>query len=256
MTNNVSSETSQLAFDDMNEANSDEKRVNASKNKQTLANNSEVIAHDVAVYLQDHPDFFLSYPEVLAELHVHHTNKGVVSLTQLQSEQYRDKIKTLKKQQDKLIANAKRNELIYSTYAKLNLALIKCTDFSALENVLHEELCQSLGLSEAHIYPFSQNAGSVQSDNGRISEIQQRSLLDKKLNGKDFYFGRLGQNEKNVLFPDEVAESVALMTIGDDKPIALLAIASKDPLHFTPDMDTTLLSYLRDFLSFHLPKLL
>jgi uncharacterized protein YigA (DUF484 family) len=207
----------------------------------------------VAAYLQQHPDFFLSCPDVLAELHVHHQNKGVVSLTQLQSEQYRDKIKALKKQLEKLLANAKRNETIYTTYAKLNLAIVQCESFEHLQRVLNTELCDSLGLTHAHVYPFVSNKLPTSQI---MPEIQQRSLVDKKLNRSPYYFGRLGLNEKQLLFPDEVAESVALMTIGKDKPIALLAIASDNALHFTPDMDTTLLSYLRDFLSFHLPKLL
>lgn len=206
----------------------------------------------VAEYLTAHPDFFLNYPDVLSELHVHHQNRGVVSLTQLQSEQYREKIKSLKRQLDKLIANATRNEAIYSAYAKLNLAIVQCEDFSQLEKVLHAALCDTLGLSHVHLYPFSSD--KIPS-NLQLPEIQQRSLIEKKLNRCEYYFGRLGQNEKQLLFPDEQAESVALISIGDDKPIALLAISSSNALHFTPDMDTSLLSYLRDVLSFHLPKL-
>lgn len=214
---------------------------------------SELTPQTVADYLSTNPDFFLNYPEVLAQLHVHHQNKGVVSLTQLQSEQYRDKIKLQKRQLEKLIATAKRNETIYSTYAKLNLAIMQCEKFEALEQVLKTQLCDELGLSHAHIYPFASERLPKASI---MSELQQRSLIDKKLHRCDYYFGRLGNNEKQLLFPDELAESVALMSIGDNKPIAILAIASGNPLHFTPDMDTTLLSYLRDFLSFHLPKLL
>jgi uncharacterized protein YigA (DUF484 family) len=213
----------------------------------------QISEKDVADYLQQHPDFFLSCPDVLADLHVHHQNKGVVSLTQLQSEQYRDKIKALKKQLQKLLDNAKRNETIYTTYAKLNLAIVQCESFGQLQEVLNSELCESLGLTHAHVYPFVSDKLPAQMV---MPEIQQRSLVEKKLNRSHYYFGRLGQNEKQLLFPGEVAESVALMTIGESKPVALLAIASDNALHFTPDMDTTLLSYLRDFLSFHLPKLL
>ncbi|WP_371193496.1 DUF484 family protein [Glaciecola sp. SC05] len=229
----------------------------ATASTDTLAHNEQtpvkLSPEAVAEYLSAHPDFFLDCPDVLAELHVHHQNRGVVSLTQLQSEQYRDKIKALKKQLEKLVSNAKRNETIYTTYAKLNLAIVQCETFEELESVLNTELCESLGLSHAHIYPFVSER--LPSDKV-MPEIQQRGLIDKKLNRSEYYFGRLGQNEKQLLFPGEEAESVALISIGQSKPIALLAIASSNALHFTPDMDTTLLSYLRDYLSFHLPKLL
>jgi hypothetical protein len=214
---------------------------------------TKLSSEGVSDYLREHPDFFLNYPDVLAELHVHHQSRGVVSLTQLQSEQYRDKIKSLQKQLEKLLSNAKRNETIYHTYAKLNLAIVQCGSFEQLEQVLCNDLCSSLDLTHAHLYPFMSD--KIPTDK-LMPEIQQRSLVEKKLNRSDYYFGRLGLNEKQLLFPGEVAESVALMTIGQTKPIALLAIASDNALHFAPDMDTTLLSYLRDFLSFHLPKLL
>jgi len=210
-------------------------------------------AHAVAEYLNVHPDFFLTYPDVLAELQVHHQNRGVVSLTQLQSEQYRDKIKSQKKQLEKLITNARRNEDIYKTYAQLNLAIAKCADFAELEQTLHIHVKGSLGLQEVHLYPFASD--KLKADK-LLPEIQQRSIVDKKLGRADYYFGRLGKNEKQLLFNEQDVESVALIQIGEHKPIAILAISSTDPLHFTPDMDTTLLSYLRDFLSFQLPKLL
>lgn len=214
---------------------------------------SSLKPEDVVNYLSQHPDFFLNHPEVLAQLHVHHQNKGVVSLTQLQIQQYRDKIKSLKKQLDIIIANAKRNETIYKTYADVNLSIAKSQSFDELEKTLNDELCSALGLSVIHIYPLQ---GSKIATGKLMPELQQRAFLDKKLNAQGFYFGRLGQNEKQVLFPEQHAESVALVSIGETKPIALLAIASNDAMHFTPDMDTMLIQYLRDFLSFQLPTLL
>lgn len=240
MSNNQGSTSSPLA-------------VNNDINDELGGTSGHLKSKAVAEYLSTHPNFFLDYPDVLAELQVNHRNRGVVSLTQLQSEQYRDKIKAQKKQLDKLVSNARRNETIYVTYAKLNLAIVQCETFEQLEQLLNTELCDSLGLSHAHIYPFI--AEKLPSDK-IMPEIQQRSLIEKKLNRSDYYFGRLGLNEKQLLFPGEQAESVALISIGQQKPIALLAIASHSALHFSPDMDITLLDYLRDFLSFHLPKLL
>jgi uncharacterized protein YigA (DUF484 family) len=217
------------------------------------AENTNITPEQIVAYLSERPDFFLNYPEVLAQLHVHHQNKGVVSLTQLQIQQYRDTIKTQKRQLDSIVSNAKRNETIYTTYAELNLAVVKTQSFTELESVLNQTLKDALGLSKVFIYLF--DAPDTLADK-IMPELQQRAFLDKKLNADGFYFGRLGQNEKQLLFPNEQAASVALVSIGESKPMALMAIASDDALHFTPDMDTMLLQYLRDFLSFHLPKLL
>nr|WP_136251318.1 DUF484 family protein [Ningiella ruwaisensis] len=232
-------------------------------NEQTQKNHetAPIQAKDIVAYLQQNPDFFLQHPQVLSELQVHHQNKGVVSLTQLQIEQYRDKIKSQKKQLEQLIHNAKRNETIYTTYADVNLAIAKSSSIQELNSILSTQLCKALGLSQAVLYPFNDAIDSPY----KLPELQQRALLDKRLNKQPFYFGRLNQHEKQVLFSmnedaQKSVESVALIVIGTDKdnvqekPIALLAIASENPLHFSPDMDTTLLAYLQAFLTHQLKQ--
>ncbi|MGQ8364587.1 DUF484 family protein [Glaciecola sp. 1036] len=220
---------------------------NASLDK-TLLEKAGIDAQDVADYLVAHPDFFLRHKDVLADMQIHHQNQGIVSLTQIQLEQYRDKVKHQKKQLESLIHNAKRNEVIYTTYADLNFAISKCQQLAELESVLQQHLCEKLGMLEVNLVLLN--------DNERLPELPQKSLLEKKLSNKGYYFGRLGKHEKQMLFNQDELGSVALIRIGDNPAIAVLAIASDDPVHFTPEMDTTLLQYLNEFLAFHLDRIL
>jgi uncharacterized protein YigA (DUF484 family) len=58
------------------------------------------------------------------------------------------------------------------------------------------------------------------------------------------------------LFADQEANSVALLLIGDLGELGILAIGSKDPSHFNPDMDTLLITQLQQVLGILLPKML
>ena len=216
----------------------------------------------VANYLLENPSFLLENPELLIEIQVQLQEKGAVSLTQIQASQAREKIKQLKSQLEDLVTNARQNEIIYKTYADLNLDLARANSMSDIDASLKKHLVDGLGLETAHVVLLENGSESTH----QLSEIQQRSIFDKKLARQPFYFGRIGKIEKEALFPESEAASVALVLLSQTdnsknktlkpKPIGLIAIASNEPLHFQPDMDTVLVDYLRKNLNFHISRLL
>lgn len=216
----------------------------------------------VANYLLENPSFLLENPELLVEIQVQLQEKGAVSLTQIQASQAREKIKQLKSQLEGLVTNARQNEIIYTTYADLNLDLAQANSMSDIDASLKQHLVDGLGLESAHVVLLNNSGESAH----ELSEIQQRSIFDKKLARQPFYFGRIGKIEKEALFPNSEAASVALVLLNQaettnnkttkPKPAGLIAIASKEPLHFQPDMDTVLVDYLRKNLNFHISRLL
>jgi uncharacterized protein YigA (DUF484 family) len=230
--------------------------------EQTGAKKNELIdKEDVAQFLLANPSFLVENPDLLVQIQVHLQENGVVSLTQIQAAQSREKIKQFKSQLDEIVTNARQNELIYKTYAELNLDLAKASNIKDLESSLQKHLVNTLGLESARIVIIDEKNDT----SPQLSEIQHRSLFDKKLATKPFYFGRLGGVEKEALFGQLQAESVALVLLNKsdnsiDKqkvpPIGLLAISSKDPLHFKPNVDTVLVDYLRKNLNIHLNRLL
>lgn len=216
----------------------------------------------VTNYLLENPSFLLENPELLIEIQVQMQEKGAVSLTQIQASQAREKIKQLKSQLEDLVTNARQNEIIYKTYADLNLDLARANSMSDIDASLKKHLVDGLGLESAHVVLLDNDGKSAH----QLSEIQQRSIFDKKLARQPFYFGRIGKIEKEALFPDSKAASVALVLLSQadntknkaakPKPVGLIAIASIEPLHFQPDMDTVLVDYLRQNLNFHISRLL
>lgn len=208
---------------------------------------AEICAQDVREYLNQHPDFFSQHPDVVEKLVIPHDKKGSVSLVELQGEQLRKKNRLLTHKLSQLITIAKQNEEIYRVYADLNMQLLACRFFSEVQNTLEEVVLDKLKLSAVTLKSFSgANA---------LPEIQRKLFIEKRFKKETFFFGRISQHEKQLLFPVGAVESVALMLLGEKGELGILAIGSGDAGHFNPEMDTLLITQLQQFLNVLLPNL-
>jgi len=205
-------------------------------------------AREVADFLRAHPDFFARHADLLEDIRIPHVQKGSVSLVEVQSEQLRKKVRQLNYRLSQLISIAKQNEKIYRVYTDLNVQLLTCQSVAEIQLRLEEVLQEKLDLASVALKLFKGPHA--------LPELQRRLFVEKRFKNEPFFFGRLSQHERQLLFGDEVAESAALILIGNDEPLAIAAIGSNDASHFTPDMDTLLLKQLQQVLSFVLPGLL
>ena len=205
-------------------------------------------AEQVAAYLLENPDFFSKFPQLIENITIPHAHKGSVSLVELQGEKLRKKVRSLSQKLNQLTSIAKQNEVIYRVYTELNLRILKCTNLDDLKFILEEVIHENLQLSSVILKPFKGAHA--------LPEIQRRLFIEKRFKRHKFFFGRLSEHERRLLFADQEANSVALLLIGDLGELGILAIGSKDPGHFNPDMDTLLITQLQQFLGVLLPKML
>ncbi len=208
---------------------------------------NQLTAEEVRDYLLANPQIFVQFPEILERLEIPHEQKGSVSLIALQSDQLRDKVRKLTHKLSQLISIAKQNEKIYRVYADLNLRLLNCQYFSQVQDTLEDVMLKELKLSAVSMRSF----GGANA----FPEIQRKLFIEKRFKQECFFFGRLSQHEKQLLFANQPAESVALMLLGDKGELGLLAVGSKDPSHFNPEMDTLLITQLQQFLNVLVPNL-
>lgn len=204
-------------------------------------------ADQVRQFLLSNPDFFGRYPDLLEQIAIPHQTKGSVSLVELQSEQLRKKVRQLNYKLNQLIGIAKQNEKIYRVYADLNLRLLTCKSVADVKLVLEESLHDKLGLATIELKLF---AGA-----NALPELQKRLFMEKRFKKTEYFFGRLSEHERQLMFGKQTAESVALILLGDNGDLGILAVGSRSAGHFTPDMDTLLLSQLRQLLNILLPQL-
>ncbi|MGJ8679151.1 DUF484 family protein [Paraglaciecola sp.] len=213
-----------------------------------LETEEQLSAEQVAQFLMSNPDFFAQHPNLVAKINIPHAQKGSVSLVELQSEQLRKKVRTLNHKLSQLISIAKQNEQIYRVYADLNIRILKCTSMEDLILILEEVIQENLKLASVVLVPFKGAHA--------LPEIQKRLFIEKRFKRDKFFFGRLSEHERKLLFADQDVKSVALLLIGDLGELGILAIGSTDAGHFNPDMDTLLISQLQQFMGILLPKLL
>ncbi|GAA0856412.1 DUF484 family protein [Aliiglaciecola litoralis] len=208
---------------------------------------ADVSAKDVIDYLEQNPDFFAVYPELAERLTIPHQQKGSVSLVELQSDQLRKKNRALSHKLNQLISIAKQNEEIYRIYADLNVQLLTCRFFTEVQDLLEDIMCHKLKMSAVTLKSFTGAHA--------LPEIQRKLFIEKRFKKECFFFGRLSQHEKQLLFGNTNVESVALMLLGDKGELGILAVGSRDGGHFNPDMDTLLITQLQQFLNILLPNL-
>lgn len=229
----------------------------AARNKTEQNNKKAVNRDSVSEYLLKNPSFLIDNPDLLIQLQLNLQENGVVSLSEIQASQSRAKIKKLDGQLSALKQTAQTNQLIYSTYAELNLDLAKAGSLEELEQAIKTRLVEQLGLETAKLIILSES--SLETEKA-LSEIQQRSIFDKKFAKQAYFFGRISNLDKEALFTDASAASVALVRLNDvEAPhadIGLLAVSSSDAQHFHPDMDTVLIEFLRNALNFHIARLM
>ena len=202
----------------------------------------------VVAFLLENPDFFVQHPELLEKIKLPHEQKGSVSLVEIQSEQLRKKVRQLNFKLNQLVTIAKQNEKIYRVYTDLNVQLLRCESVAEVQFTLEDVLQERLQLSSAVIKSFKGPHA--------IPELQQRLFTEKRFKNTSFFFGRLSQHERQLLFGESPAESVALMLLGDNRELGILGISSSDASHFTPDMDTLLLQQLQQVLNIILPEMM
>lgn len=215
---------------------------------EVFSGDNSASPEQVRAFLLENPDFFTHYPELSEKLTIPHAQKGSVSLVEIQSEQLRKKVRQLNYKLTQLVSIAKQNEKIYRVYTDLNVQLLRCESVAEVQFTLEDVLQERLQLSSAVIKSFKGPHA--------IPELQRRLFTEKRFKTSHFFFGRLSQHERQLLFGDSSAESVALMLLGDQQDIGILGISSNDASHFTPDMDTLLLQQLQQVLNIILPEMM
>lgn len=195
--------------------------------------------HLIREYLLDNPDFFNRHPELLIALRLSHHERGAVSLVERRQELLRQKVTQLEEEITSLMNVAKQNERIFLFNTELSFKLLACEDLGELRQTLSEGLQNEFGFTHVRLI-------TVHDIDSELANIWRHRIHN------NYYFGRLTQSESKRLFGSEVG-SVALTRLSNENGQVIFAIASSDPAHFYPDMDSLLFSQLRRLLDHLLP---
>jgi uncharacterized protein len=196
---------------------------------------SELTAAQVVAYLQQHPDFLLQHPELLAQLELQQQAPGATSLVHIQQRQLREHNTQLKNSMATMRKHAAENELVYRLFSQCHRELWGNYDFNTLASNVKNIICSSPQISACKLVKY---------------EAKYSELVTHRLAENGYYLGRINQQERSLLFSDNIHSTAIYLIGGINKPIAILAFGSDDANHFEPAQDNL---FVLDFVrSLHL----
>ena len=220
--------------------------------KPALSDTPTLSEAQVVEYLQVEPDFFANQPQLLNQLRLPHQERGSLSLVEAKLERQRLRIYELEDEISALMTVAGENERIFRVYMDLMPQLFHCNSVAELESCIRHTLQEQLRIPAVRLILDNRTFPDLPN---LTSESLER-LYRERMASQTEYLGRLGKEEKLRLFQDSLVNSCALIRLGGQGELGLLAFGSADASHYGSDMDTFLLRQLADVVAQVVPKLL
>ena len=204
----------------------------------------------VADYLADHPDFFERHAGLLEQLRLpHRSGAATVSLVERQVSVLQDKNRALEDRLHGLVDVARSNSTLSDKVHALAIRLLQVGDTAAVLAGLETGLREDFGASQAVVVLLHNTSEIRQGTTTRFLRTADRSapalqpFATFMQQGRP-RCGRIRDVQREFLFPGEDAgiASVAMVPLGRNCEIGILAIGSSDPNRFNPTMSTDFLA--------------
>ncbi len=215
-----------------------------------------VTEQQVIAYLRHHPDFFQQHSNLVSELQLRHDSGAAVSLVERQVAILRERNMVLRRRMTELMQTAKYNDELFAKTRTLTLELLHVNSWHELNEVLatyvltdfHADFvcCHVSGVAVA---------GPVGSTPMSLDHLQSHSgpmPHQRFVRGSHPVCTTLRTEELQAVFPrvgHQGQGSAVLAPLTLEAPDGCLAIGSRDPSGFTPDMDTLFVTYIAEVLS-------
>lgn len=228
--------------------------ISEASTEDTKARNASVSVDDkvVADYLCRHPDFFEDKPSLLADLRIPHHAGGAVSLLERQIQALRESNNSRQAQLDALIQIARENDNLTNRLHDLTLQLMKCNELDTMLAIITEHLRKDftadLVMIKLLVSPPTHSATALPE---LVTDVDAFCGLFQRILGSGKpYCGRLKTDQLEALFDDraEAIGSSAVLPLGKDGSIGLLAIGSFERSRFTSSVDTAFLVRMADVI--------
>lgn len=206
----------------------------------------------VAAYLQEHPEFFELYSDLMANLFIPHPHGGrAIPISERQVLTLREKNRLLETKLAELIRFGEQNDSISEKLHRLTVALIAAADSPAAIHVTRYHLGEDFAVPHVELRlwsPLAPAAGaetvvefSPISEEARVfaDSLTQPYISARAMFDSASWFGADGERLR----------SFAYIPLRGQQAFGLLTLASEDPQRFYPEMGTLYLKRLGDAVS-------
>lgn len=224
--------------------------------QRKTASIDESLERDIVKFLENHPDFFERHPDLLGNLRLPHASGQAISLIEKQVSVLREQNTTFKKRLDRLIENARANEILNEQINSLILSLLDSASLDAVINIVEKRLSNDFN-ADAVIIRLFNTGHPAMAAHPEVIDWNEPALgaFEKIIAGRKPICGSLKPGQLDSLFNDEAGNigSAALIPLVESDHsttcYGMLAIGSHDHMRFRSDMGTMFLKHLGDVLA-------
>jgi uncharacterized protein YigA (DUF484 family) len=210
----------------------------------------------VAQFLQHHTDFFERHPQLLARMRVQHArNASTVSLIERQVEVLRERYQAQEQKLAEFVRVARANNVLAEKVHRFTRRLLSTRDRVAAITQIEASLREDFDTFHAVlVLAASRDTGAQES--ARFV----RTVAGEDANYRSFESlfaackprcGQIRDSQREFLFGSEAPNigSVALIPLGGQPALGLLALGSVDRDRFHPGMSTEFLSRMGELIT-------
>jgi uncharacterized protein YigA (DUF484 family) len=205
-------------------------------------------AEEIAKYLQDHPEFFEEYAELLASVNVRHPHGShAIPIAERQILSLREKSRALEGKLRELVQFGEENDLISDRVHRLTLALLAARDLPGVLQTLDQQLRGDFGVPAVALRLWWAQADGSRPELEPLSE-EARVFSESLANP---YFTDAAMFESGSWFGPQAGQlrSFVYVSLRDERPFGVLALASPEAERFTRDMGILYLARLGELAS-------
>lgn len=212
-----------------------------------------VTPESIADFLDEHPEFFEKHPQLVSKLRIPHTSGHAVSLIEKQVDILRQQNRTLERKLVDLIEVARANDAAVERIHQLVLGVIEANDIADLLHGLQDKLRHRFGADSISMLLFKGEAEQVEFGPARRIDRDATAMSEFQhvLKTSQPVVGRLRPAQLEHLFGEQAPRigSAALLPLGEQADIGLLAIGAHSEDQFGPTLGTTFLVRIGEILT-------
>ena len=212
---------------------------------------------DVARYLQEHPQFFEEYADMLSEIKIPQPYDGrAISISERQISTLRDKNKLLQEKLHELINIGENNDTIGEKMHRLAVSLL---EFNSVEELLHGlnyNLCEDFSIPHVVMRLWYLNDIKNSQKRPEFSSVSKTVKTSVESMRKPYCGPQVNDEIKPWFGQDaKYLQSFSIIPLRRKRTIGLLVMGSPDAERFYLDMGTLYLERLGELVSSALARL-
>ncbi len=214
-------------------------------------------ADEVAQYLQDHPQFFEQYADLIARIVIPHPHGGrTISITERQMITLRDRNRQLEGKMGELLQFGEENDAISEKMHRLGVALVAAGAFQSVLHLLNFHLRDDFAIPHVALRLWDRPAGADELP--EFAEVSEELQAFAETLAQP-YCGSTSGFETSSWFGESCAHmrSQALIALRNGGgTIGMIALGSEDAQRFYAGMGTLYLERLGELVSAALARVL